>query len=1779
MTLLPAPQLPSDESKDADPRLEPIVRVFGGMGVDTAEGPLSIGGPRQRRLLALLTMRAGSVVSLDWLSEYLWSDGDRPAAPERAIRTYVSRLRLSLPEALQGWIETAGLGYRLVAPAESVEHRRFSILRADARRARDRDDPAAAHAVLDEALSMWRGDPFVELDDLDWARAEIERLQLDRLEMLEERWETALALGRHTQITGELATFTARHSHRDRAVRQYALALYRSGRTPEALRALSNHRRSLADETGLDPTAEVVDLERSILDGDPSLDVETVGVPLRGYRLLEQAGTGAFSIVWKGMQPSVDREVAIKQIRAELASRPEFIRRFEAEARLVAHIEHPHIVPLIDYWRDPDSAYLVMRWLSGGTLERRLDDGRLSIVETLTLARQIGGALSAAHGHGVIHRDVKTANILFDDSGHAFLGDFGIAMSATESAGPEAALSPGSPVYAAPEQIRHEQLGPEADVFSLGVVLYECFAGAPPFPAVSSVDEMIDRQLHTPFPALTTLADVPLAVSDAVERATAKAPGDRFTTIADFVKALDAAVEASPAEVGNDGTGSVLINGDVANPYIGLRAFDETDTDRFFGRERLVDQLVERLSGNTIRSRCVVVIGPSGSGKSSVVRAGLIPALRNGAAPGSERWFTTTMVPGTDPFESIEAALLRIAVHQPSSLHSQLRDGPRGILRGIRRCISNDNDRVLLVIDQFEELFTRSPERSADTTNFLDALAVAVEDPTTPLRVVITLRADYFHRPLEHAAFAPILSDTAVTVMPLAADELERAIVEPARRAGVGFEPGLVARLVAESSGQPSPLPLLQYTLGELFDRRQADSAVLSIDLYDELGGLSGALATRADALYDTGNQQQQATIRRVFGQLTSPDQDGADLRRRRAVADLGTDQTTKWVLEQYSLARLLTFDRDTATREPTVEIAHEALLREWPRLAMWLTDDAELLTTLDGIATAANAWGAGGRVETDLYRGGRLDTAIDVANAAPGHLRSLDQEFVAASRAAGEEERKAEQSRLVRLRRLVGAAAVALVVALVAGGIAWRQSERADNEARAAEREAATAVEANEEAQAQTQLADERASAERAATDRARVAAIVSNSAALRTENPEVALLLALEADTRASDATTRQAVLNALVERGLPQASVSLYSPPDDDSCTGGAQYVSADGGTRFFATEAAMISQNLLTGEVIDHGPPPEACAAWIGDPDVGLRWAGFLGGGHWFGPYDGELTPIDGRRRGGPLTRAFAGDRLLFGANGPNGPTAIVVDATTGEQVGTPLTELVLSDPQSAAVNPDGTAFAVGAISPEAPGDPSGDGRLFLIDAATGAETLRVALANEVVRVAFDPSSGEIITLSRQGELITIDPSNGEVLAQTEVAVNGFDRLGVRPDGLVVITSRGQVELIDRRAGRVATPLRLLGRSVIRADGTVINVVDGRARLVNLDTGPLIESSWPVDPSALVEFGVGQAGVVRADGTAEIVDLTTGERSTLELVDTDGVPFPAIAVYPEQEGVLAFSDDGRIGRWTDGRQVEETTAPTNTGSLTISRGQQSDLDDGPPGAAFAGLGALLGYNRITGSTEENYLLDLNSGQLGVPLRISGLLGLDVSAYPAADGGLHVMGSTGRMRTYDASGTRTTEIETGLMDLSAVAGVTSTGLLAFGGPSGAVIIDPGSESVEILDDVGSVATLGFAREGELLVIVGADGTVRLWDIDLGQPVGIVWKGIGGASPSPPFYDASSDSIWVATSGRLVKIPLDPSAWIERACEVIDRQLTEAERDRFVPGGDPPTPVCGGS
>ena len=444
---------------------------------------------------------------------------------------------------------------------------------------------------------------------------------------------------------------------------------------------------------------------------------DLTGRAIRGYALAERIGMGGFGSVYRAVQPNVEREVAVKIILPAFANHPDFIRRFEAEAQLVARLEHPHIVPLYDYWREPGVAYLVMRLLRGGNIQNLLGSGPLPVETTAHILEQICAALHAAHRIGVIHRDLKPANVLLDEDNNAYLADFGIA---TNLGSPDYENQTqmdamiGSPQYMSPEQIRSLTVGPQTDIYCLGVMTYEMLTGTLPFPGPTPFD-LIQQHINTPMPPLSARqAGLPAALDAVIGRATAKDPVERYTDalalLNDFRQALGRLGDAHPATITYEEEEAA---GELANPFKGLRAFSEADSENFFGRETLIQQLLARLGEGGDLSRFLAVIGPSGSGKSSVVRAGLVPALRRGGLPGSENWFIVDLLPGKHPFEELEAALLRVAVNPPESLLSQLKDGPRGLLRAVQRILPADKTvELVLVIDQFEEIFTLVDDES-----------------------------------------------------------------------------------------------------------------------------------------------------------------------------------------------------------------------------------------------------------------------------------------------------------------------------------------------------------------------------------------------------------------------------------------------------------------------------------------------------------------------------------------------------------------------------------------------------------------------------------------------------------------------------------------------------------------------------------------------------------------------------------------------------------------------------------------------------------------------------------------------------------------------------------------------------------------------------------------------------------------------------------------------------------------------------------------------------------
>lgn len=1022
--------------------------VLGKLEVHRDGAELDVGAFRQRALLALLLTEPNAVLSTDSIIDALWGT-DGTTDRQNSLWVYVSGIRKVLEPEREKRTEATVLvtrppGYALIIEPDDLDSVRFERMIGEGR-ALAPTDPSAASLVFGEALGLWRGRAFEDFAYEAFAQTEITRLEALRQEAVEARIDADLARGMATELVSELSTLVRQHPLNERLAGQHMLALYRAGRQADALRAYQVITQHLGQELGIEPSTPLRSLEEQIVLGTvevPShLRAETIapstGVGVRGYELRDPIGQDEVGTTFRAYQPVVGREVAIKVVRSELANDPDFVRRFESDAHVIARLDHPNLVALYDYWREPDAAYLVMPLVGVQTLADILTAGALTNDQTMLMLEQIGGALHAAHQSGVVHGVINPSAVLIDEDGRAYLSNFGVSTD-SQRAG---SISAGSSVTV--------DTSISADVYDIASLA----AGA-----LTGLDGEVEQIRGALDPAVRKVIDGATIGGETNS-------GDRVETAREFVAAMRAALTDETTE-------PIHIDADefVDNPYLGLRSFDAADAHTFFGRERLVERLITRFGSTGSKGRFIAIVGPSGSGKSSVAKAGLLPALRGGALVGSDTWFTTTMTPGSHPFEELESALRSIAIHPPASLLDEL-ISEHGFERAIARILPDDGSQVVLVIDQFEELFTLTDDDTAQA--FLDTLAAAVANAQSRLRVVITLRADFYDRPLRHLQIGELLREGTEVITPMTPEELERAITGPCEALGISYEKGLVAELITDVADRAGALPLLQYTLTELFDSRTG--RMITHNSYLELGGVSGALVERADGLYAQLGDHAHNTVRQVFLRLVTFGEGAEDTRRRVLRTELEQltvdQQVVDGVLDTFGRHRLLSFDRDPVTRGPTVEISHEALLREWLRLRNWIDDARHDVRSQRRLAGALAEWHVRGEHDHYLLTGGLLDelhawsTQTDVTLTEPERAfldRSVAEQTRTASEAADREERTRQAERVAqrRLRMLSGAAMVTLAVAALAifGIVQWRSASEARDEATEARDEATNA-------------------------------------------------------------------------------------------------------------------------------------------------------------------------------------------------------------------------------------------------------------------------------------------------------------------------------------------------------------------------------------------------------------------------------------------------------------------------------------------------------------------------------------------------------------------------------------------------------------------------------------------------------------------------------------------------------------------------------------------------
>ncbi len=518
-------------------------RILGPLEVSTTDGPLPLGGRRQRLVLAHLVIRANDVVPTDVLIDEVWGD-EPPDSVRSTLQGYVSHLHRALGQRLEG----RAPGYVLNVEDDELDADSFERKLREAKSVLP-SAPAEAAVAFAEALALWRGPVFADLADEASLRGEIARLEELRLAATEHRIAAEIAIGGHSTVVSELEALTVRYPLRERMWANMMLALYRLGRQAEALAAYQRARQVLADELGTEPSRELQRLNEQILRRDPSLGLSEParqavrpsrvdlqpGTEVASYRIVRTLGRGGMSVVYLAEHDWLQRKVALKVLAPQLADDERFRERFVRESRLAASLDHPNVIPIFEAGASGGDLFIAMRFVEGSDLRTILhEQGALEPARAIGILRQVAAALDAAHEQGLVHRDVKPANVLLarprssEPVEHVYLSDFGLTKrSASDSAVTGTGQFVGTLDYAAPEQFKGETPDARTDVYSLGCVLFECLTGRPPFRSENEAGLMY-AHLQQPPPLVTSeRPDLPHEIDRVVGRAMAKSPDDR----------------------------------------------------------------------------------------------------------------------------------------------------------------------------------------------------------------------------------------------------------------------------------------------------------------------------------------------------------------------------------------------------------------------------------------------------------------------------------------------------------------------------------------------------------------------------------------------------------------------------------------------------------------------------------------------------------------------------------------------------------------------------------------------------------------------------------------------------------------------------------------------------------------------------------------------------------------------------------------------------------------------------------------------------------------------------------------------------------------------------------------------------------------------------------------------------------------------------------------------------------------------------------------------------
>ena len=1221
-------------------------------------------------------------------------------------------------------------------------------------------------------------------------------------------------------------------------------------------------------------------------------------------------------------------------------------------------------------------------------------------------------------------------------------------------------------------------------------------------------------------------------------------------------------------------------------PYKGLTAFEASDADYFFGRDRLVAELVAKLVGSPF----VALVGASGSGKSSLLGAGLLPALANGVLPTSAEWTYVTMRPGAHPLRELSDALAASDDVAPGE-----EEAARLMERARRRL--TPSQRLLLVVDQFEELFA-----APDETERLEFIELLTQGQPG-LKVIVAMRADQYGRAAAYPALARAMGTDQVLVGPTTRSELASIVERPAQRAGLRVEQQLTEALVADAGEEPGALPLLSTALLELWQLRT--DSTLTMAAYVARGGLRGAVARLAEAAYGRLTQDERKTARSVFLRLAGQGDRDTIVRRRVPLDefDPDTDSGARRLIGRLAEARLL------STGDGYVEVAHEALFREWPRLVGWLDDDSAGRQLRLHLVASAREWDESGREAGDLYRGARLAAVLDWAAEHESELNTTERAFIDASRDAAHDEAIRQRATNRRLRFLLGGAAIFLVAAIAAGGVAFVQAEQAQAEAERADLEA------------------DRAEQEAAAAERAEAVArsreLAASAIAYMDDDPSLSKLLALAGASVADPPIETVAALHQAwaedrivawhdwgLDRGVgffaadmsPDGSLVAMGGWDShevevvDTMTGVSAWAFAVDdelylSPPYFSSDGTRLVASVRYGPAPESSPTPPpgtagvyvwsaATGALLDVVDTGMCGAGLLGLGNTSAmvvtlpagtPCHEDRAPAleildltNGRRTllsESPGEAAISADDRVAAFDDLSGDrlVSLVVEVATGRELMRIETEgpTTVADHFTRKLNADGSLLLFG------------DRPIRVWEVATGEQVSVFDGHNGLAPgSAFSADGQTVYSAGADSTLRHWDARSGGELAR-------YDRIG---PGRVAVGSNG-LALVSRPAENTGTAIvATLG---FRGEVDAIETCRGFVPAQTLDVRDDVAS---VSVHECEAEGTGQNAIFDPDSgsvIAEIDGLAPTQDASLSpdgrlLARQDGGDgqIGPVTIRDPRSGALVVELEGACVWADDGLNIEGgpppagcVAAPHAPFPLWVDRVVWSS--DGRM-VAVASRGAPEGGFMVWDSGDGELLLarggELSPGTLIFTPDGSGLLAGNYSDPRRI------------ARISIASGRVEQEVEIPSTAFDFV-GYSADGAVLYAieiNFFGSQLLALDASTLEVLDTIdrvsdGRVTSFALSPDGTRIAVGSSDGFVRVWgtaslrlkhEIFIGelQPQGVAW------------ISTTRLAVALETGGVLI-YTTDIEELISLVRESLSRGLTDRECQRFNFGDDCPT------